>query len=154
MREGFELSAPSIGRTTWLAHLYDPSNIIRCCAVLVPRIQTSVCGVIDEHCHRRPRRHADFIDVSLSLKGDKKLACVRHRRVVVAVEELEGVHQGVVARPGKMHSFMWLEGGASWTPPHCWTTLSCSRSLTLSSRNRHICVSRSLPLVLGGARYG
>ena len=62
----------------WLAHLYDPSNVTRRCAALVPRVQTFVRGVIDEHRRRRQNSaalddNADFVDVLLSLEGDEKL---------------------------------------------------------------------------------
>ncbi|TKV93897.1 hypothetical protein SEVIR_9G259300v4 [Setaria viridis] len=80
VREGFELLGAFnwSDHLPWLAHLYDPSNVARRCAALVPRVQAFVRGVIDEHRHRRqnaaaPDDNADFVDVLLSLEGDEKL---------------------------------------------------------------------------------
>jgi hypothetical protein len=81
VREGFELLGAFnwSDHLPWLAHLYDPSNVARRCAALVPRVQAFVRGVIDEHRRRRqnagaPDDNADFVDVLLSLEGDEKLA--------------------------------------------------------------------------------
>jgi hypothetical protein len=51
VREGFELLGAFkwSNHLPWLAHLYDPSNVIRRCAALVPHVQTFARGVIDEH---------------------------------------------------------------------------------------------------------
>nr|ACN33797.1 unknown [Zea mays] len=80
VREGFELLGAFnwSDHLPWLAHLYDPSNVTRRCAALVPRVQTFVRGVIDEHRRRRQNSaalndNADFVDVLLSLEGDEKL---------------------------------------------------------------------------------
>ncbi|XP_066387179.1 cytochrome P450 78A1-like [Miscanthus floridulus] len=80
VREGFELLGAFnwSDHLPWLAHLYDPSNVTRRCAALVPRVQTFVRGVIDEHRRRRQYSaaiddNADFVDVLLSLEGDEKL---------------------------------------------------------------------------------
>ncbi|CAD6205093.1 unnamed protein product [Miscanthus lutarioriparius] len=80
VREGFELLGAFnwSDHLPWLAHLYDPSNVTRRCAALVPRVQTFVRGVIDEHRRRCQYSaavddNADFIDVLLSLDGDEKL---------------------------------------------------------------------------------
>ncbi|KAJ1295723.1 hypothetical protein BS78_01G244900 [Paspalum vaginatum] len=80
VREGFELLGAFnwSDHLPWLAYLYDPSNVARRCAALVPRVQTFVRGVIDEHRRRRentgsPDDNADFVDVLLSLEGDEKL---------------------------------------------------------------------------------
>ncbi|CAL4933310.1 unnamed protein product [Urochloa decumbens] len=83
VREGFELLGAFnwSDHLPWLAHLYDPSDVARRCAKLVPRVQAFVRGVIDEHRRRRsqssgaaPDDNADFVDVLLSLDGDDKLA--------------------------------------------------------------------------------
>ncbi|KAL6883469.1 hypothetical protein ACP4OV_010883 [Aristida adscensionis] len=80
VREGFELLGAFnwSDHLPWLAHLYDPGNVARRCAALVPRVQAFVRGVIDEHRRRRensaaPDDNADFVDVLLSLEGDEKL---------------------------------------------------------------------------------
>ncbi|RCV42954.1 hypothetical protein SETIT_9G257000v2 [Setaria italica] len=80
VREGFELLGAFnwSDHLPWLAHLYDPSNVARRCAALVPRVQAFVRGVIDDHRRRRqnaaaPDDNADFVDVLLSLEGDEKL---------------------------------------------------------------------------------
>ncbi|RLN39057.1 cytochrome P450 78A1 [Panicum miliaceum] len=80
VREGFELLGAFnwSDHLPWLAHFYDPSNVARRCAALVPRVQAFVRGVIDEHRRRRqnsaaPDDNADFVDVLLSLEGDEKL---------------------------------------------------------------------------------
>ncbi|KAL6642947.1 hypothetical protein ACP70R_021128 [Stipagrostis hirtigluma subsp. patula] len=80
VREGFELLGAFnwSDHLPWLAHLYDPGNVARRCAALVPRVQAFVRGVIDEHRRRRensaaPGDNADFVDVLLSLEGDEKL---------------------------------------------------------------------------------
>ncbi|CAD6212534.1 unnamed protein product [Miscanthus lutarioriparius] len=69
VREGFELLGAFnwSDHLPWLAHLYDPSNVTRRCAALVPRVQTFVRGVIDEHRRRRQNSaalddNADFVD--------------------------------------------------------------------------------------------
>jgi cytochrome P450 family 78 subfamily A len=81
VREGFELLGAFnwSDHLPWLAHLYDPANVARRCAALVPRVQAFVRGVIDDHRRRRdygaaPGDNADFVDVLLSLEGDEKLA--------------------------------------------------------------------------------
>nr|CAB3499707.1 unnamed protein product [Digitaria exilis] len=82
VREGFELLGAFnwSDHLPWLAYFYDPSNVARRCAELVPRVQAFVRGVIDEHRRRRsqssdaPDDNADFVDVLLSLDGDEKLA--------------------------------------------------------------------------------
>ncbi|OEL36873.1 Cytochrome P450 78A11 [Dichanthelium oligosanthes] len=80
VREGFELLGAFnwSDHLPWLTHFYDPSNVARRCASLVPRVQAFVRGVIDEHRSRRensaaPSDNADFVDVLLSLDGDEKL---------------------------------------------------------------------------------
>ncbi|XP_062201025.1 cytochrome P450 78A11 [Phragmites australis] len=80
VREGFELLGAFnwSDHLPWLTHLYDPGNVARRCAALVPHVQAFVRGVIDEHRRRRensaaPDDNADFVDVLLSLEGDEKL---------------------------------------------------------------------------------
>ncbi|KAF0892055.1 hypothetical protein E2562_013451 [Oryza meyeriana var. granulata] len=80
VREGFELLGAFnwSDHLPWLAHLYDPNNVARRCAALVPRVQAFVRGVIHEHRVRRENAatagdNADFVDVLLSLEGDEKL---------------------------------------------------------------------------------
>ncbi|CAN6293648.1 unnamed protein product [Urochloa humidicola] len=83
VREGFDLLGAFnwSDHLPWLAHFYDPSDVARRCAKLVPRVQAFVRGVIDEHRRRRsqssgaaPDDNADFVVVLLSLDGDDKLA--------------------------------------------------------------------------------
>ncbi|TVU30986.1 hypothetical protein EJB05_22647 [Eragrostis curvula] len=79
VREGFELLGAFnwSDHLPWLAHLYDPSNVARRCAALVPRVQAFVRGVIDDHRKNSAAAagdNADFVDVLLSLDGDEKLA--------------------------------------------------------------------------------
>ncbi|XP_040384344.1 cytochrome P450 78A11 [Oryza brachyantha] len=80
VREGFELLGAFnwSDHLPWLAHLYDPNNVARRCAALVPRVQAFVRGVIRDHRLRRESAataedNADFVDVLLSLEGDEKL---------------------------------------------------------------------------------
>jgi cytochrome P450 len=80
VHEGFELLGAFnwSDHLPWLAHLYDPSNVARRCAALVPHVQAFVRGVIDDHRRRcensaAPADNADFVDVLLSLEGDEKL---------------------------------------------------------------------------------
>uniref|UniRef100_A0A0A8ZZ60 Cyp8 n=1 Tax=Arundo donax TaxID=35708 RepID=A0A0A8ZZ60_ARUDO len=82
VREGFELLGAFnwSDHLPWLAHIYDPGNVARRCAALVPRVQAFVRGVIDDRRRRcensgaAPGDNADFVDVLLSLDGDEKLA--------------------------------------------------------------------------------
>ncbi|KAL5223474.1 hypothetical protein ABZP36_010113 [Zizania latifolia] len=80
VREGFELLGAFnySDHLPFLAHLYDPGNVARRCAALVPRVQAFVRGVIHEHRLRRENAataedNGDFVDVLLSLQGDEKL---------------------------------------------------------------------------------
>ncbi|CAL9147254.1 unnamed protein product [Musa hybrid cultivar] len=57
----------------WLARLYDPCNVKKRCAALVPRVRRLVGSIIAEHRFRVPSHkqdNADFVDVLLSLDGD------------------------------------------------------------------------------------
>jgi cytochrome P450 family 78 subfamily A len=84
VREGFDLLGAFnwSDHLPWLAHLYDPNNVTRRCAALVPRVQAFVRGVIEDHrCRSRsdnsaakPGDNADFVDVLISLEGAEKLA--------------------------------------------------------------------------------
>uniref|UniRef100_J3N2H1 Cytochrome P450 n=1 Tax=Oryza brachyantha TaxID=4533 RepID=J3N2H1_ORYBR len=80
VREGFELLGAFnwSDHLPWLPHLYEPNNVARRCAALVPRVQAFVRGVIRDHRLRRESAataedNADFVDVLLSLEGDEKL---------------------------------------------------------------------------------
>ncbi|KAG8088251.1 hypothetical protein GUJ93_ZPchr0010g9276 [Zizania palustris] len=80
VREGFELLGEFnfCDHLKWLGPLYDPGNVARRCAALVPRVQAFVRGVVREHRLRRENAgtaedNADFVDVLLSLEGDEKL---------------------------------------------------------------------------------
>lgn len=82
VQEGFEL----LGAFNWSDHLpwltkfFDPSQVEKRCADLVPRVRKLVSNIIDEHrkvgngnavqlCDK-----ADFVAVLLSLEGDDKLS--------------------------------------------------------------------------------
>ncbi|XP_065039592.1 cytochrome P450 78A11-like [Musa acuminata AAA Group] len=78
VREGFDL----LGAFNWSDHLpwlvqfYDPANVKKRCAALVPRIRSLVTSIIAEHRLQGPSReqdNGDFLDVLLSLDGHEKL---------------------------------------------------------------------------------
>ncbi|WOL11535.1 hypothetical protein Cni_G20298 [Canna indica] len=78
VREGFELLGAFnwSDHLPWLARLFDPCNVKKRCAALVPRVRKLVSGVIAEHRRRgqNPKvDNADFVNVLLSLEGDEKL---------------------------------------------------------------------------------
>ncbi|XP_055822973.1 cytochrome P450 78A7-like [Solanum dulcamara] len=84
VKEGFELLGAFnwCDYLPWLSFFYDPSDIVRRCEALVPRVRKFVIAIIDEH--RRCRNtcaskmvmtdNGDFVDVLLSLDGEEKLA--------------------------------------------------------------------------------
>ncbi|KAF3326397.1 cytochrome P450 78A11 [Carex littledalei] len=82
VREGFDLLGAFnwSDHLPWLAKFFDPSQVEKRCADLVPRVRKLVSKIIDEHrkvgngsevqlCDK-----ADFVDVLLSLEGDDKLS--------------------------------------------------------------------------------
>ncbi|XP_042463675.1 cytochrome P450 78A11-like [Zingiber officinale] len=78
VREGFDLLGAFnwSDHLPWLPSLFDPCNVKRRSAALVPRVRHLVRGIISEHRCRMPnigQDNADFVDVLLSLDGDEKL---------------------------------------------------------------------------------
>lgn len=81
VREGFEL----LGAFNWADHLpalkcLDAQRIHQRCAALVPKVESFVQKIIDEHRERRDAAHdagesheTDFVDVLLGLTGEEKL---------------------------------------------------------------------------------
>ncbi|KAF8115756.1 hypothetical protein N665_0025s0208 [Sinapis alba] len=78
VREGFELLGAFnwSDHLPWLSYFYDPVRLKQRCSDLVPRINTFVKRIIDEHRasnSEKIRDIGDFVDVLLSLDGDEKL---------------------------------------------------------------------------------
>ncbi|GLJ48322.1 hypothetical protein SUGI_1020110 [Cryptomeria japonica] len=77
VEEGFEL----LGAFNWADHLpwlrlFDPLRIHARCAQLVPRVKTFVQQIINQHRQstlRKDTNDSDFMDVLLSLQGNKNL---------------------------------------------------------------------------------
>ncbi|KAJ4883128.1 Cytochrome P450 78A7 [Raphanus sativus] len=78
VREGFELLGAFnwSDHLPWLSYFYDPIRLKQRCSDLVPRINTLVKKIIDEHRasnSENKRDIGDFVDVLLSLDGDEKI---------------------------------------------------------------------------------
>lgn len=79
VHEGFEL----LGAFNWSDHLpwlnyfYDPFTLKKRCATLVPRVESFVKKMIQEHKNENSKKisdaHCDFVDVLLALSGEEKL---------------------------------------------------------------------------------
>lgn len=82
VREGFNLLGAFnwSDHLPWLAKFFDPSQVEKRCADLVPRVRNLVSKIIDDHRKNNDASEvqlldkADFVDVLLSLEGDDKLS--------------------------------------------------------------------------------
>ncbi|CAA2955898.1 cytochrome P450 78A3-like [Olea europaea subsp. europaea] len=73
--EGYQL----LGTLNWSDHLpwladFDVQNIRFRCSKLVPKVNSFVRRIIDEHQAETTKLHRDFVDVLLSLTGTDKLS--------------------------------------------------------------------------------